>query len=304
VALSGVRGVIASINQPARLSLVPSLLPRADLSAGLAFNAVLFNTARFVGPAIAGTVIVAGGVKAAFALNAATYMVLIWALWQIDVKVERREGRERRNMLAQIGAGYAYVSRHRGIGPLLLIFASATMLVRPVAELLPGFADGVFGQGAQGLAWMASAVGLGAVIGGGAMIRSSNTDQLVWASIGSILLLSASVVAFAFAPSYWIALVLLFAFGFGNAIGGISTQTLTQAALDDAMRGRVMSLYGAIFRGGPAIGAVLIGVASDHFGLQLPVAIGAGICLAVALWAMTQQRRLTAALHRPLDAGP
>jgi predicted MFS family arabinose efflux permease len=275
-------------------------MPRADLSAGLAFNAVLFNVARFVGPAIAGAVIVAGGAEAAFFLNALTYLVLVWALWAIDVPLQPRERGRRRDMLSQIGAGYSYVSHHPGIGPLLLIFAASTILVRPVTELLPGFADGVFGRGAQGLAWMSSMVGLGAILGGIALIRSNTTARLVRAAIGSILLLCVSIIAFVFVPSYWAALALLFAFGFGTSTGGISAQTLVQTALDDAMRGRVMSLYGALFRGGPAIGALMMGTASDHFGLQIPVAIGAGFCLLVALWAVTQRRKLVVHLHKPL----
>lgn len=298
VTLAAIRGGLAAINQPARMSLVPSLIPREDLPAALAINSMLFNTARFVGPAIAGAVIVAGGVASAFAINAATYLALILALWLIDVKPQAREPSGRRGMFAQIGAGYTYVSAHPGIGPLLLIFSAATVLVRPVTELLPGFADGIFGQGAQGLAWMTSMVGIGATVGGAAMVRRSDTAKLVKAAVGSILLLSASALAFAVIPSFWIGLLLLFAFGFASSLSGIGTQTLTQHAVDDAMRGRVMSLYGVIFRGGPAVGALLMGILSDHLGLQIPVAIGAGICLFVALWAASQQQSLRTHLDR------
>lgn len=301
VILVFLRGTLAAINQPARLSLVPSLLPRTELPAGLALNSVIFNTARFVGPAIAGAVIVASGAEGAFALNAISYVVLIWALWRIDPKPVVRERSGKRDMLSQIGTGYTYVSHHAGIGPLLFIFGCSTVLVRPIAELLPGFADGIFGQGAQGLAWMASTIGIGAVLGGMVMVRSSNTRQLVLVAVCSIVLLSASAMAFALSPSYWIALLLLFVFGFGNSMSGISSQTLTQYALEDAMRGRVMSLYGAIFRGGPAIGALLIGIASDHFGLRIPAAVAAGLCLLVAVWAVTQRRNLERHLHKPTD---
>lgn len=301
VALAAIRGMLSAINQPARMSLVPSLIPREDLSGALAINSILFNTARFVGPAVAGAVIVAGGIESAFAINAATYLVLIWALWMIDVKPQKRQPGGRRGMISQIGAGYTYVSAHPGIGPLLLIFASVTVLARPVVELLPGFADGIFGQGPQGLAWMTSTVGLGAMIGGASMVRRSDTAKLVMAAVGSIVLLSASTLAFAIVPSFWAALAILFVFGFTNSTSGIGTQTLTQSAVDDAMRGRVMSLYGVIFRGGPAIGALLIGFASEHWGLQMPVAIGGAICIAVSLWALTQRQRLTTHLHKSGD---
>jgi len=148
---------------------------------------------------------------------------------------------------------------------------------------------------------MTSAVGLGAMIGGATMVRRSDTATLTRSAVGAILILSASALAFAIVPSFWVGLVLLFVFGYTNSTSGIGTQTLTQSAVDDAMRGRVMSLYGVIFRGGPAIGALLIGVLSEHFGIQLPVAIGAGLCVLVAIWAATKRETLAAHLRRPLD---
>jgi MFS family permease len=301
VTLAAIRGALAAVNQPARMSLVPSLIPRADLPVALAINSVLFNLARFVGPAIAGAVILAGGIAAAFAINAATYLVLIWALWMLDIAPQKREHTGPRGFFSQIAAGYSYVSAHPGIGPLLLIFAAATLLVRPVTELLPGFADGIFGRGAEGLAWMTSAVGLGAMLGASSMIRRSDTAKLVKAAVGSLIVLSGSILAFALVPSFWVGLLLLFAFGMTTSSSGIGTQTLTQSAVDDAMRGRVMSLYGVIFRGGPALGALLMGLLSEHFGIQMPVAVGAGICLVVALWAATKRDSLVAHLRKPAE---
>jgi MFS family permease len=304
VTLSVIRGALAAVNQPARMSVVPSLIPRGDLPAALAINSVLFNLARFIGPAIAGAVIVAGGVAAAFAINAATYFVLIWALWMIDIPPQTREHKGPRGFFSQITAGYSYVSAHPGIGPLLLIFAAATVLVRPITELLPGFADGIFGRGAQGLAWMTSAVGLGAMLGGASMIRRADTARLVKAAVGSLMVLSACILAFALIPSFWLGLVLLFVFGMTTSASGIGTQTLTQSAVDDAMRGRVMSLYGVIFRGGPAVGALIMGAVSEHLGLQIPVAIGAAICLGVAAWAATKRESLATHLRKPSDEKP
>jgi MFS family permease len=72
-------------------------------------------------------------------------------------------------------------------------------------------------------------------------------------------------------------------------VTGVGAQTLIQASTDRAMAGRVMALYGMIFRAGPALGAVLIGTASVHFGLRLPLALGAAV--SCACWALTLNRR-------------
>jgi MFS family permease len=302
VVLSVLRGSIAAINQPARMSLMPNLIPPEDLASAIAFNSVMANMARFIGPAIAGVVIAGGGVSGAFAINAASYLLLLYALWAIDVKETVPSHQARRAMWTQITAGYRYVYEHRGIGPLLLIYSATTVLVRPVTELLPGFADRIFGMGAQGLAWMTSAMGLGAMVGGMTMVRRASTERLVRAAVSSLAGLSISIVAFALVPSFWIGLVLLFAYGFSNTGSSIGTQSLVQGSVDDAFRGRVMSLYGVLFRGGPAVGALIIGTLADTFGLQWPVAVAALLCLAVSGWAMTRRRSLVRHLSKPNPA--
>jgi len=298
VILSVLRGSIAAVNQPARMSLMPNLIPPEDLASAIAFNSVMANMARFIGPAIAGVVIAGGGISTAFAINAASYLLLLYALWAIDIKEPEPSHHGRRAMWTQIAAGYQYVYEHRGIGPLLLIYSATTILVRPVTELLPGFADRIFDMGAQGLAWMTSAMGLGAMVGGMTMVRRASTERLVRAAVSSLAGLSISIILFALVPSFWIAMALLFAYGFSNTGSSIGTQSLVQGSVDEAFRGRVMSLYGVLFRGGPAVGALIIGSLGDTFGLQGPVAVAASLCLVVSAWAMTRRRSLVRHLSK------
>lgn len=82
---------------------------------------------------------------------------------------------------------------------------------------------------------------------------------------------------------------------------GVGTYTLLQLAVAPAMRGRVLSLYGLIFRGGPALGALLMGPIADRFGLAAPVAAGAGVLAMAASALMTRRRTLSARL---LEANP
>ena len=72
-------------------------------------------------------------------------------------------------------------------------------------------------------------------------------------------------------------------------IAGVGAQTLLQLSVDGALRGRVMSLYGIIFRGGPAAGALIMGVISEATGLRWPLA--GGVLIAAAVWAWTWRRR-------------
>jgi MFS family permease len=84
---------------------------------------------------------------------------------------------------------------------------------------------------------------------------------------------------------------------------GIAIQTIIQLAADRSMRGRVMGLYGVIFRGAPAIGALGAGLASAHFGLRWPVFFGALLVVAVCLWTYRSRERIAEALpSEDLDA--
>jgi predicted MFS family arabinose efflux permease len=85
--------------------------------------------------------------------------------------------------------------------------------------------------------------------------------------------------------------------GFCLVVCGVSTQTLLQLAVDGAMRGRVLSLYGLIFRGGPALGALAMGVASEGVGLRWPLAAGSVAVLVLLVWAWRRHGAVTAAFE-------
>ena len=284
LALVTIGGVIVGFHQPARLALAPSLVPRADLPTAVAINSIVFNGARFIGPALAGPVIVWSGVDAVFALNALSFMVFLVALACLRLPPIGPDTRTKRSMLGAIGEGIGYAARHPGIGPLLLLHAIIAVSARPFFELLPGFAADVFGRGAGGLAMLGSAVGLGAVVGG--LWLAQRQGPLSRLALASPFLVAGSVAWFSLTSWFSIALVCMVLAGFAMVVAGVGTQTLIQTSVEEAMRGRVLSLFGLIFRGGPALGALAIGAASELIGLPIPMAIGAliGLIATCLIW--------------------
>jgi MFS family permease len=280
-------GIASGIAQPARLALIPSLVDRASLASALAINSVIFNSARFIGPAIAGVLIAEVGIAAAFAANAVGYIAF-------QISLARLRGLPALPVIAPQGAirasveAYAFASRHPGIGPMLLLFLATTIGTRGFIELFPGFADSVFGRGPQGLSMLTSTVGLGAIFGGAWMVLRPGIAGLASVVLGHTLMMSLAILAFTATDRFYLALPCVFVAGAAMTITGTGAQTLIQAAVDARMRGRVMALYGMIFRAGPAIGAVLIGYASEHLGLRLPLAIGA--LLSCGFWLLTRLR--------------
>jgi MFS family permease len=287
-ALAVLLGIANAVSQPARLALIPSLVERVNLPSAVAINSIIFNGARFIGPALAGIVIAEGSVALAFAINATTYIAFLIALAALDgVREEAR--RVDRNFLGAMVDGYVYAARHPGIGAMLLLMAVTSLGTRGFIELLPGFADTVFGRGPQALAWMTATVGLGAVIGGLWMVRRPAITGLTSVVFANTLLMTAALLGFTATARFWIALPCLAVAGFGLVVSGIGAQTLVQSAVATAMRGRVMALYGMIFRGGPALGALVMGMASEQAGLRAPVAAGALLCTLYWLWARLRQ---------------
>jgi predicted MFS family arabinose efflux permease len=200
-------------------------------------------------------------------------------------------------MLQAIAEGLRYVIGHPGIGPLLALHAIMAITARPYVELLPGFAGAVFDQGAGGLAVLSSAVGLGAIAAGLFLAQRGARQGLAETAMLATLLIALSALGLALSPAFWVAVIAVTAGGFGMVVAGVGTQTLMQTSVDDAVRGRVLSLFGLVFRSGPAIGALLMGLASELVGLRWPLAIGALSGAAAFAYVWQRRRDISGALQ-------
>ena len=275
-------------------------MPQQDLSTAVAINSIVFNLARFVGPALAGALIVSGGTAAVFGANALTFLAFLLALTRIRLpRIAPAAPELRRSLLGDVADGIRYTARHPGVGPLLLLLTINSMTVRPFVELLPGFAADVFDRGADGLAMMTSVIGGGAIVAGIWLARREGLRGLTRITLGSTILLSVSTLCFVASGWFPLGLACLAISGMGLVASGVTTQTLVQTAVDPRMRGRVLSLYGIIFRGGPAAGALVVGTFSDIIGLQLAMGIGATAGMVAWVWAWRRRRAMTAALEPP-----
>ena len=292
-ALVLINGIISSVNQPARLAVISSLVPRAHLSSAIALNSISFNLARFIGPALAGALILSIGVGAAFAVNAISFLAFLIALSLIKVDDTRttNEKAKHRGVFRDLAEGLTYVRHHPTIGPLLLLATATGIGLRCFVELLPGFAAQVFDRGAEGLAALGSAVGIGAIIGGVWIAQRSTSGSLARIALIGGLCTALSVLAFASTDNFWFALLCTAAFGMFMSISGIAVQTTVQIRADAHVRGRTLSVYGLIMRASPATGALILGLASEVVGLRLPLVLAAIACLAV--WISVWRRRDT-----------
>ena len=289
-ALVLVQGVIGGINQPARQSLIPSLVREEDLTSAVAINSVIFNVARFIGPAIAGVVIAGYGLAPAFAINAASYLFVIVALLFISIPRRDRRLAGRRTVIGDLLLGLRYTRRHAIIGPLILWSFALSLLVRPVNELLPAATELLFERGAGGLAILTAARGVGALWAGLLLAKSTDVERLPRNVVGSMLLAVISVALLLGGGNFWIGVAALVLFGYAMTRTGVGTMTLIQVTVDNRLRGRVLSLNGLIMRGLPALGGITMGWIADRAGLYWPLAVGAGLCFVIYLVAARWER--------------
>jgi len=275
-------GIVSSAFQPVRMSLIPSLVPREQLSEAVAAQSIVFNISRFLGPAIAGVAIATMGLASAFALNAISYLAMIIALLLVELRT-KRSGGKKSHFFAELRAGIRYTYEHAAIRQQLLIVAVSALFGRGIIVMLPAFAGDVFGGDSSTLATLTSVSGAGAIVAGicltrlGAGLRLLRTTVL--ATFGTGLLM----IGLGATQSYAVAIALIALLSFVLTLVGIGSQSLIQTRVAEVMRGRVLSLWAAVAFSAPAIGSVVIGATADRIGLGPTTLVSGALCAVLAL---------------------
>lgn len=301
VALMMIGGVTNAMNQAARVTLVVNMVPRDVMSTAIAINSVIFNVARIVGPAIAGALIFYTDIAWAFLVNAISYGALVGALLLIRMPRVQDTIPPTGSYFRDLLEGARFTFSHTGVAAIIALTAVNSIFARPLIDLLPGFAGAVFDAGPEGLAILTSSMGVGAICASIWLAQRGRLSGLAEIVCVGVLLNGAAVALFALSTSLWTGAVLLAVSGFTQACTGTGTQTLIQSAVADRLRGRVMSVWLVIGRGGPALGALVMGSLAELMGFGWPLFIGASITFTVALMILPRRKRMARALE-PVDA--
>jgi MFS family permease len=283
---------------------MPLLVEEKDVPRATPFNSISFNLARFTGPAMFGAIVLVAPVGYAFLVNAVLYFVFLLMLRNITVREEPMAASKGRNFLTDIKEGIHYTLTHPGIGPLLIVLLASSFGTRAFTDLLPGFADQVFGRGPEALAMMTSASALGAFCGAIYLVMRTSIAGLASVSMTASMLTGLALMAFTTVDSFHLGLVILFFVGIGLAVSAVGVLSLVQVSVRSEMRGRVVATYGIIFRGGPAIGGLAMGWIAEWTGLRWPVAGGGLLCVLVWLWVRSRMSEVNRALESGIPEEP
>jgi len=281
--LSLIQGTLDGAHAPVRMSIVPNLVGKDQLHSAIALTSIAFNLSRFIGPALAGLVIAMAGVGAAFAVNGVSYLAMVVAMLVIKTNPSPDAPRDRKHPWLELVEGLQYARSHEAIRRLLILAALGSVFGRGALEMLPVFADTVFGGGASALAVLTSAVGGGAVLAGIALSRGTR-----WLSIrvvnAGLVVAGLLVVLLSVIDRLELAVAVAALLGVTLSLCGVGSQILLQTRVDDQVRGRVSSFWGMIVFGGTSLGSLVVGAAASLWGLQNAViATGAILALAATL---------------------
>lgn len=297
-ALTCFAGCVFPFHSAARQSIIPSTVPRKDFASAVAIDSVCFHCNRFIGPAIAALIIPVFGVTGAFVSHTLGTAISVVAFALLRLDPPDRSQRSRRSLFADVGETFVYAARHAAIRPLLIILGCASVLVRPLQDMLPGFAESVFAGDATTLAWLTASMGVGAVVGAFHVAWRGGVQGLPAMAFAGYLATALSALGFVTSNNLYAGLVFIMVAGYGLNVMSTCVQAMMQLAVDDAMRGRVLSLYLLIYRGMPAVGAVAIGFGAQFWGLQRAFAVAVIGSLAVFVFVLPAYRAVKAELGK------
>jgi len=265
-------GCVTAFDSPARQTFVSELVGEEHLSNAVALNSTSFNTARMVGPAVAGVMIAGIGTGWVFLINALSFAGVICALNFLKLDQLHRKERVPRGRGHLLG-GFKYVwSRHDLRAAFAMLFLIGTFgLNFPI--FISTMAVTVFHAGADQFGLLTSIMALGSVCG--ALLSARREKPRVAFVLLAAVTFGCGLTLGAVMPNFLL-------YGLALIIVGMSAQTFTttlnsavQLSTDASMRGRVMAIYLAIAMGTTPIGAPIVGWVADTFGARWCLIVGA-----------------------------
>lgn len=289
-ALTGIQAAAMAFDLPARQSLVPNLVPRADLPSAFSLQSISFNTGSILGPALSGLVIGYLGQEYVYFLNGTTFLAVILALILMG-KVPQATAPVQKGLAAallDIRDGVRFI-RHQ---PLIL----STMILDFIATffssantLLPYFAQNILHVGEVAYGWLASAQSIGAVFVGLVVSQLQNLRRQGLLLLVSVVVFGSATILFGVSRLFGVIFLALVLMGAADSVSTIIRNTIRQMNTPDSLRGRMTSINQIFFAGGPQLGEIEAGAVAQFFGVPFAIVTGGigtilGVWLIVSTW--------------------
>ncbi|MER7777881.1 MFS transporter [Streptomyces sp. NPDC096191] len=273
-------GLATVVDNPARQSFVSELVGRDQLQNAVSLNSANFQSARLVGPAVAGLMITGVGTGWAFLANGLSFVAPLGCLLLMrarDLHAVQRAPRGK----GQLREGLHYVAgRPELIWTITLVgFIGTFGFNFPV--FLSAFADDVFDAGAGAYSLFNTLMAVGSLAG--ALLAARRGTARLRVLIAAAVAFGALEIVAATAPGLWLFALLMVPIGVFSMTVNVTANTSIQMSTDPAMRGRVMALYMMVFLGGSPVGAPIVGWVTDTYGARVGFAAGGAVAATAAI---------------------
>jgi MFS family permease len=272
-------GFINAFDMPARQAFVVEMVEKKeDLGNAIALNSSMVNSARLLGPSVAGVLIAATNEGTCFLINGLSYLFVIVSLLMMKVTPRKISVRDTQ-VFRGLKEGFSYAFGFAPIRAILLLLALVSFMGMPYTVLMPVFAKEILHGGSHTFGFLMGASGIGAL--SGALYLASRKSIL---GLGKIIPLSAAIfgcglIAFSLSRLFLLSLALMLVAGLGMIMQMASSNTIIQTIVDDDKRGRVMSFYMMAFIGAAPFGSLLAGGLASVIGAPNTLLIGGVLCI-------------------------
>ncbi|HMF50451.1 MAG TPA: MFS transporter [Candidatus Saccharimonadales bacterium] len=295
-ALAFFLGVVNTINQTARQSLVNSLVPRDELLNAIGLQSSVFNFSKILGPSVGGVIIAYIGIAGCFLVNAISFIYLLFNLYQMHLPTWEKRSDEK-SMWTDVKEGFSYLSGNRRLLYIVGLSYVVATFVAPYNRFVPIFATNVLHVGASGFGLLMSAPGVGATVAA-LVLASVNKLRVGVRSICACQLgFALSIGLFAFSHQFLLSFLFLAMVGFCQIAGRALSNTAIQTSTPDNLLGRVLSIF-FMDRGLWSLGSMLIGALGAVIGMDWTFALCGAICAITAVAVMSISRKYRAEIAR------
>ena len=276
-------GIINAFDMPARQSFVVDMIEKKeDLGNAIALNSSMVNSARLIGPSIAGVLISLTGEGMCFLINAISYLFVIAFLLMMKIS-PRKIAIQDTNAFQKFKEGFRYTFGSIPIRYIILLLALVSLMGMPYTVLMPVFAKTILHGGSHTFGFMMGATGIGALMGAVYMASRKNAAGLEKFIPWFAAIFGLGLILFSLSTNFILSLFLLFITGFGMLMQMTSSNTILQTIVDDDKRGRVMSFYTMAFMGTAPFGSLLAGALASKVGAPNTLLIGGVCCILGAI---------------------
>ncbi|MFA6142062.1 MAG: MFS transporter [Candidatus Omnitrophota bacterium] len=297
VLLGFMLGCVNSLDIPARQSFVIDMVERKEnLANAISLNSLMFNSARLIGPSIAGIVIMFTGEGVCFLINALSFLAVIAALMMMKVPARMAED-VKRDIFADLKEGFRYAYDFLPIRYILMLLSMISLAGMSYVVLMPVFAKDILHGGPGTFGFLMASAGTGAILA--TLYLASRKTVVGLARLIPVFgtLFSIGIIAFSMSRTIILSLFILGFAGFGFMAHMAASNIILQTVVDDDKRGRVMGLYAMAFIGTAPFGSLLAGALASLIGATNTLIIGGAVCIIASAYFASKLPLIRKAVH-------